>query len=245
MPLKRFLGKLRDDLRGLYGYPTIAAGEGMAIDYDRYWARRGGVRAGLTRHQRARAEIAARFIEPGSTVLDLGAGSGAMLAYFAKERGAHPIAVEESPAALAALRAAGIEAIAADINDPRSLAALPEVDYITGFEIIEHVPNPEALIHALGSKARKGMIFSFPNTGYYPHRLRLFFGRAPLQWIAHPGEHVRFWTVKDARWWPGAVGCQLNALVAYEGLPGLARVWPALFAEGILIYMTPPGAAAP
>ena len=241
MSFKLFLYKLRTDLVHFMRYPQIAAGKGFSVDYDLYWQRRGGIRQrGLSAWQKERADIAARIIERGSSVIDLGAGDGSMLVYLREKINIKPIGIETSKDSLEALRQNGIETVEADINDFRALATLPEVDYITGFEVLEHTPNPEAILDALRGKARKGMIFSFPNTGYYLHRLRLLCGRFPLQWIAHPGEHLRFWTVADVRSWVPQTGYELCALVVYQGLPGLNKLLPTLFAQGIVISLAEP-----
>jgi methionine biosynthesis protein MetW len=238
--MKLFLHKLRTDLWDFMRYPDIAAGKDFGVDYDIYWHRRGGIKGrGLSTWQKERADITANIIEPGSTVLDLGAGDGAMLVYLREKIGIKPIGVEVSKDSLDALRQNGIEAVEADITNRAALERLPEVDYITGFEILEHMPAPESLLNSLRSKARKGMIFSFPNTGYYIHRLRLLCGRFPLQWIAHPGEHLRFWTLADVRSWAPQTGLTLRHLIPYQGLPSLSRILPSWFAQGVVIMLEP------
>jgi 2-polyprenyl-3-methyl-5-hydroxy-6-metoxy-1,4-benzoquinol methylase len=125
-----------------------------------------------------------------------------------------------------------------DISKLYNLSSLPEVDYILGLEIIEHMPNTEEFIFKIQNKSKKGLIFSFPNTGYYSHRLRLLFGRFPLQWIVRPGEHLRFWTVKDVKWWVKNLGFNLEKLIFYEGVPILNKVFPNLFSQGIIIKIS-------
>jgi hypothetical protein len=218
--MKHFLYKLRTDLRAFMRYPAIAAGKDLSVDYDVYWHRRGGIKGrGLSAWQKDRANIAISMMEPGSTVLDLGAGDGAMLVYMREKIGIRPMGVEVSRDSLEALRQNGIEAFDVDIMDRAAVTALPEVDYITGFEILEHMPNPESLLDALRPKAR------------------LLCGRFPLQWIAHPGEHLRFWTLADVRSWVPQIGFKLLRLAPYQGLPGLSRLAPSWFAQGIVIVL--------
>ena len=85
------------------------------------------------------------------------------------------------------------------------------------------------------------MIFSFPNSGYYAHRLRFLFGRFPLQWVVHPGEHLRFWTVKDVNSWVNALKMNFIKLIVYEGVPVLNKIWPSMFGQGIIIVITNKG----
>lgn len=213
----------------------------FSIDYDLYWEARGrhGGKTGESpsEWQRERAGLAARHIRKGSTVLDIGSGGGAVLEYLRDVCDIKPIGVDISEHSLQSLRAKNIEALNIDISLPGNAAQLPEVDYIIGFEILEHMANPEHLVHILSSKAREGMFFSFPNTGYYAHRLRLLLGRFPLQWAVHPGEHVRFWTVRDVLWWVPQIGLHLESLVVYQGLPFLKNLMPKLFGRGIFLYV--------
>ncbi|NCF75234.1 MAG: methyltransferase domain-containing protein [Xanthomonadaceae bacterium] len=112
---------------------------------------------------------------------------------------------------------------------------LDEVDYILELEVIEHLPNIEEFVSKIKNKARKSLIFSIPNRGYYSHRMRLLSGRFPLQWINNPSEHLRFWTVKDIKWWVNFMGLNSNKIIIYEGLPILNKIFPNLFGQGIII----------
>ena len=57
------------------------------IDYDAYWhSKRGANMAYLSTFQRRRAEVVARLIRPGATLLDIGCGNGAILAYLREHR---------------------------------------------------------------------------------------------------------------------------------------------------------------
>ncbi len=236
--MKNFLYQIRSDIRRLFVYPALKTPPDFAVDYDVYWKARGrggaAVSESLSLWQRARSDLALKFIEPGSSVLDLGSGGGAVLEYLQERRHIRGIGVDASVSALESLRAKGIEAIDCDISSDEAIQALPEVDHIIGFEILEHIPNPERLIYLLSPKAKKSFIFTFPNTGYYPHRLRLLFGRFPLQWVTHPGEHLRFWTVADVRSWVPQLHLHLKYLTTYQGLPFLNRLCPSLFGAGIL-----------
>lgn len=177
------------------------------------------------------------FLEPGETVLDLGCGDGNMLQYLKEKAGIKPIGVDISEEAKNSLVSKGIDMIKLDLNNSDRLDTIPEVDYITGFELIEHLPQPEQLVYKLSDKTKNGFIFSFPNTGYYAHRLRLLFGKFPLQWRTHPGEHLRFWTLSDTKCWVNDLGFEMKALLPYEGISILNKVLPGLFARGIVIVI--------
>ena len=87
-------------------------------------------------------------------------------------------------------------------------------------------------------KAKKGVFFSVPNSGYISYRLRLLFGSFPVQWKIHPGEHLRFWTYKDIKWWLKQLNLyHKSEIYVYEGIPFLNKIWKNLFGAGILVYI--------
>ncbi len=239
--MKYFLYILKNDLSNIFKYPKINTPEDFTIDYNIYWntRKRNLVDKGekLSSWQLARARLTAQYIEKGSTVLDIGSGGGAVLEYLRNTLDINPIGIDISSDSLHSLRTKNIKAIDIDISKPEQIEQIPDVDYIIGFEILEHIPNPENLIFLLKNKAKKGMMFSFPNTGYYAHRLRFLFGRFPLQWVVHPGEHLRFWTLSDVRSWIPQLKIKLKYLTVYKGLPVLSKIFPSVFGAGIFFVL--------
>jgi methionine biosynthesis protein MetW len=222
-------------IRRLRGYPAYSLPL-TAVDYDQYWRdKRKGDMGALTDFQRRRAEIVASMVEDGASVVDIGCGNGAILEYLREHRRIKGIAVDRSPLALEHVGQNGFQTVAADISDPACWEMLPEADYVLALEVIEHLPNAEQVVAMLAGKARKALILSIPNTGYFVHRLRLLCGRFPAQWRLHPGEHLRFWTLADARWWVRAMELPSSTLVPYEGIPFLNRLLPSWFAAGLIM----------
>jgi hypothetical protein len=105
-------------------------------------------------------------------------------------------------------------------------------------ELLEHIPHSEELMLSALGKSQKGIFISFPNTGYYRHRLRLLFGKFPLQWRVFPNEHVRFWTYTDAKWWLKSLGIQNYTLHCYKGIPLLNKILPSIFGAGMIIEIS-------
>jgi len=103
-------------------------------------------------------------------------------------------------------------------------------------EVLEHMPNPEKFLKLIIKKAKRGVFFSFPNTGYISYRLRLLFGAFPMQWRIHPGEHLRFWTYRDLKWWLKELELyDKSEIYVYEGIPVLNRLWKGLFGAGFVV----------
>lgn len=219
-------------------YPDYNLNNGVKVDYDKYWQKRcQSEEQVLSNWQKQRSDLVLKMIEQNSKILDFGCGDGSVLKYLKDNANISGIGVDISDDALSKAKKNGLEVIKMDITNLNNLNNLPEVDYILGFEIIEHMPNPEEFIDKIKNKARQALIFSVPNSGYYIQRLRLLFGRFPQQWISHPGEHLRFWTVKDIKWWVKAIGFKLDKIVLYEGLPIFKNIFPKLFCRGIIIKM--------
>jgi methionine biosynthesis protein MetW len=192
------------------------------FDYERYWQERGET-AGLP----SRALIFAEWIRPGARVLEVGCGDGAFAAHLARTRGCAVTAVDVSARAVAFARERGV-----DVRQ-RDVLAEPfgrdEFDYVVLSEVLEHLALPEELLAALRPSAPRFLV-SLPNTAYVFYRVGLgVLGRFPAQWVVHPSEHLRFWSVTDFRAWAGAQGFQVAREAASNGLPVLKRWHHNLF----------------
>jgi methionine biosynthesis protein MetW len=238
---KNFLYKIKEDIKSFFMYPEIDLKSNHKVDYGLYWSKRrdGKTKATLSSWQKQRADYISEMIDGGSVVMDLGCGDGSLLKYLIEKKSVSGVGVDIDDTSLKTAQGQNIDTIKMNLSNLDKVGTLPEVDYILGLEIIEHLPNTEEFVHSIKDKAKKGLIFSFPNTGYYAHRLRLLFGRFPLQWVVHPGEHLRFWTVKDVKWWVNNLGFKLDKMVIYEGVPFLKKIIPSIFGQGIIIKISP------
>lgn len=235
-PLYVWLAKRYRALRRLYAYPDTAH-IGM-VDYDTYWDNKAQSGLGkLSPWRLKRAQVFASLVAPGDHVLDLGVGDGALLKYLIEQRGISGFGLDVSPRAVEFCRGQGLDVRLADINRPISEYLDSSYDYVILSEIIEHLPDPESLLNSLRPHVRKGLIVSIPNTGFYHHRLRLLFGKFPLQWVVTPGEHLRFWTRADFHWWARQMRFKVAREIPYEGTPGLKGVWPGLFAAAFVYLL--------
>ncbi|MDT8286024.1 MAG: methionine biosynthesis protein MetW [Elusimicrobiales bacterium] len=200
------------------------------MDYDEYWLAKG--KFGLS----TRYPVFAALVEPGSSVLDIGCGDGATLSYLSRELAVKGEGIDVSAKAVATAVSRGINARQADASSP-GFAIDKNYDYILISEVLEHIPSPEGLIRKVKGRFVKGLILSIPNTGHYLHRLRLLFGRFPVQWAHHPGEHLRFWTLRDFRAWLEWQGLSAADIRVHSGLPVLNRLFPSLFADSLVFLV--------
>ncbi len=227
-------------IKRIYIYPQKTIVPGAHFDYDSYWKeKRGGkFMGGLGTWQEKRAILASKLIENlgGGSINDIGSGAGEVLVRIQKL--AHitsAVAYDNSEYALQIASELGLKTKKLDITKPEQYGEIAQADFTILFEILEHIPGPEELLKSSYEKSSKSVMFSFPNTGFIIPRLRLVFGRFPLQWAKHPGEHLRFWTQKDLVWWLKAQGYKQYTIHYYVGVPYLRQLWPNMFAAGFFV----------
>ena len=122
---------------------------------------------------------------------------------------------------------------------------LGDFDFITLFEVLEHVHNAEAvLMNIRKSFPEATVLASVPNTGSLASRLRLLFGRFPKQWIVHPGEHIRFWTLRDFKLMAAQLGYGMVCISPLRGPRLLTPFFPGLMSDALVFQMQPITVAA-
>lgn len=218
----------------LFRYPKFIQEE---LDYDKYWEDKKKDKLGQANaFQKERAHWIARHLEQDDSVLDIGCGDGSVLLEIMKMKKVLPMGTDVSKIALQILENQGIKSYHFDLRNENEVHQLPETDHILVLEVLEHLSNPELYLKKFLVKAKKNVFFSIPNSGYISHRLRLLFGRFPLQWRTHPGEHLRFWTLRDLNWWLRELQLEkMSQVHCYQGVPVLNNVCPSLFAKGIIV----------
>jgi methionine biosynthesis protein MetW len=216
--------------------PRFPAG---ALSYDQYWCARDPVTVGR------RFELLAALVGERSSVLDVGCGEGMFLEYVAHTRRARGVGVDISSAAVERVRLRGIEAEVADVG--RGELPAGRFDHVVCAEMLEHIAEPELVLRAAAARAVKSVLVTLPNTGWYADRLRLLFGRFPVQWLHHPAEHLRFFTLADFRDFARDLGFRIRSLHAATGLPVLMDWFPGWFAQQVVyeleVTTTPPSAS--
>lgn len=224
-------------LKQLFVYPALKYKD---VDYDLYWEnKRGDLIGSLSSWQKKRADFILEKIDGDkNSFVDIGCGDGSVLKYIAEHsRTSSLVGVDISDVALSKAQLRGIKTIQADISEKNFLQKLPTSDYVLLLEVLEHIGHSEKLLEQAYKLSKKGVFFSFPNTGFIVHRLRLFLGRFPLQWTLFPGEHLRFWTKKDLVWWLDSLGYREYTIHCYNGVSGLNILWPGMFALGFMVYL--------
>lgn len=199
-------------------------------DYNDYWSKRKEAQEPLRRWV-----MAAQLIPDGCSVLDFGCGSGDFLKYLRTIRPKiSGKGMDLSHKAVEMTREHGFQAetfdvLTQEIND--------QFDYVTSFEVLEHIGEADLALRKLKKCFRKRLIISIPNVGSLNCRLRLaIFGRFPLtRCLMHVKEHLRHWTPKDFREWVSTENLRVVEQYGDWGIPGTPwKLFPALFARGMV-----------
>jgi 2-polyprenyl-3-methyl-5-hydroxy-6-metoxy-1,4-benzoquinol methylase len=202
------------------------------FDNDSYWdSRLTKKNTSLNNFQKNRINFVVGSILEGDELIDIGCGTGEIAEKIKIYKNVKIIGMDDSDLVHKSMEKKNIEFVKSSISI-ESIDDLSDPDYFLFLEVLEHIPNPEEILFKAIQKSRKGVFISVPNSGYFIYRLRLLFGRFPIQWKIFPGEHLRFWTIKDMNTWIKCLNLSVEKKSFYEGLPILNKLFPNLFAMG-------------
>ena len=150
--------------------------------------------------QRYDFELISSWIPERSRVLDLGCGDGTLLAGLAATRGATGYGIEIDPQHLLAAVKNGINVIQDDLESGLSQFAENSFDFVILSQTLQAVHNVEGVMREMLRVGREGIV-TFPNFGYWRHRVDVLLGHMPVSktlphgWYNTPNIHLC--TVKD------------------------------------------------
>lgn len=142
----------------------------------------------------------AQWIRPSTRVLDLGCGNGDLLRYLTEKREAKGYGVEINDEKLLASVRRGINVIQMDLESGLSVFESNSFDYVVLSQTLQAVQNTELVVKEMLRVGKEGIV-TFPNFGYWQHRLDIMRGRMPVsedlpyQWYDTPNIHLC--TLKD------------------------------------------------
>ncbi|MCV2353616.1 methionine biosynthesis protein MetW [Paucibacter sp. B2R-40] len=145
-------------------------------------------------------EQIAALVPVGSRVLDLGCGTGELLAYLQKHRGCTGYGVELDDANLLACAQRGVNVIQLNLEDGLTIFEDQSFDVVLQLETLQHLRNTEAMLRETARVGRIGIV-SFPNFAHWPNRLQVALGRMPVtrvlpyEWYNTP--NIRVGTFAD------------------------------------------------
>lgn len=208
----------------------------LNLDYDAYWRARG---IHINEKLKERESIIAERMPTGASVLDIGCGNS-LLPIVLRDKGCLVTVGDISTMVLDGYREKGVKTLVVDLERIREDSLPATYDYIILSEVLEHTRNPEEIVQSL-KKYTKHFILTIPNSAFYRYRFHLFFrGRFFTQWVAHPSEHLRFWSHVDFIDWIRDMGLAVEWVESSNGFsffglfPGLKNVWKNLFGHQIV-----------
>ena len=146
--------------------------------------------------------IIADHVAPGTRVLDVGCGDGALLAAL-REKGCDARGMELDPHDVATCVANGLSVIQGDADSDLSFYPDRAVDYAILSQTLQTTKRPDKVLDELLRIGRKAFV-SFPNFAHWRVRMALLFGGRmpvtrliPVAWYETPNIHHL--TVDDFR----------------------------------------------
>ncbi len=149
---------------------------------------------------RTTMDVIARLVPPGSRVLDLGCGDGALLELLQRDRGCTGYGVEIADANLLACAKRGVNVIQLNLDEGLSMFEDGSFDVVLQVDTLQHLHNAETMLIETARVGRIGIV-AFPNFAHWPNRLAIVRGRMPVtkrlpyQWYDTP--NIRVGTYKD------------------------------------------------
>jgi methionine biosynthesis protein MetW len=185
----------------------------------------------MTEHKNL--EIIASLVPEGSRVLDLGCGTGELLAYLQDKRGCTGYGVELDDANLLACARRGVNVIQFNLEEGLQLFQDQSFDVVLQLETLQHLRNAEHMLRETARVGRIGIV-SFPNFAHWPNRLAVLRGRMPVtkalpyEWYDTP--NIRVGTYADFEVLAGKNG--LSIIDSFGLQAGeVVRQWPNLMAS--------------
>ena len=145
-------------------------------------------------------ELIASWIPEGSRVLDLGCGDGVLLAGLGATRAVEGYGVEIDDENILASVRNGVHVIQDNLESGLEFFADGAFDFVILSQTLQAMRNVEGVLREMLRVGRQGIV-TFPNFGYWRHRLDVLQGRMPvsreLPYSWHDTPNIHLCTVKD------------------------------------------------
>jgi methionine biosynthesis protein MetW len=149
----------------------------------------------ISAENRADFALIAKWIAPNAKVLDLGCGDGSLLSQLRKTHHIRGYGVEKDDANWLKAMSNGVDVIQMDLESGLSGFEAKSFDVVILSQTLQAVLNTEAIVHEMLRVGRE-VIVTFPNFGYWRHRMQILTGNMPVsdnlpyQWYDTPNVHL-------------------------------------------------------
>lgn len=133
-------------------------------------------------------------------MLDLGCGTGELLAHLQATKGCTGYGVELNDSNVLACAQRGVNVIQLNLEEGLAIFEDQSFDVVLQLETLQNLRNTEAMLRETARVGRIGIV-SFPNFAHWPNRLQVLTGRMPVtrvlpyQWYDTP--NIRVGTYAD------------------------------------------------
>jgi len=145
--------------------------------------------------QRYDYELIASWIPERSRVLDLGCGDGVLLAGLAATHGTFGYGIEIDDANVLASVKNGVNVLQADIEGGLASFGDNTFDFVILSQTLQAMRDCDRVLNEMLRVGREGIV-TFPNFGYWRHRLDIMRGHMPVSktlpysWYDTPNIHL-------------------------------------------------------
>jgi len=150
--------------------------------------------------ERSDLEVIASLVPQGARVLDLGCGTGELLAHLRDRKGCSGYGIEIADANVHACLQRGVNVVQLNLEEGLALFEDRSFDVVLQLDTLQHLRNTERMLRETARVGRIGIV-SFPNFAHWPNRLRVLGGRMPVtralpyEWFDTP--NIRVTTFSD------------------------------------------------
>ena len=183
--------------------------------------------------ERRDMERIAELVPTGSRVLDLGCGTGTLLALLRDARGCSGYGVEIDDAKVLECVKRGVNVLQRNLDEGLALFDDGSFDVVLQLDTLQNLRNTEQMLRETARVGHIGIV-SFPNFAHWPNRLSVARGRMPVtktlpyQWFDTP--NIRVGTFADFDVLARRTGLEVtDSFGLHEGR--IVRRWPNLLAS--------------
>jgi methionine biosynthesis protein MetW len=182
---------------------------------------------------RADWEVIASLVPQGSRVLDLGCGTGELLAFLQATKGCTGYGIEIDDANVQACVQRGVNVIQLNLEAGLALFDDQSFDVVLQLDTLQHLRNTEHMLRETARVGRIGIV-AFPNFAHWPNRVAVALGRMPVtkvlpyQWYDTP--NIRVGTLADFEVLARTCGLRVTDRFGLQA-GQVVRRWPNLMAS--------------